>query len=101
MKIKKNFTLRQVAGTWVVLPLSSATVDFTGMLTLNDTGIVLWNMLENDTTREAMAKTPTLLGRAAEPIEVVNLITYLCSDQASFITGSNYAIDAGRACQHK
>ncbi len=55
MKIKKNFTLRQVAGTWVVLPLSSATVDFTGMLTLNDTGIVLWNMLETDTTREAMA----------------------------------------------
>ena len=52
-------------------------------------------------TREAMANTPTLLGRAAEPIEIVNLITYLCSDQASFITGSNYAIDAGRACQHK
>lgn len=52
-------------------------------------------------TREAMGKTPTLLGRAAEPIEVVNLITYLCSDQASFITGSNYAIDAGRACQHR
>ena len=52
-------------------------------------------------TREAMAKTLTLLGRAAEPIEIVNLISYLCSDQASFITGSNYAIDAGRACQHK
>ena len=52
-------------------------------------------------TREAMANTPTLLGRAAEPIEVVNLITYLCSDQAAFITGSNYAIDAGRACQHR
>ena len=59
MKIKKNFTLRQVAGTWVVLPLSSATVDFTGMLTLNDTGIVLWNMLETDTTREAMANALT------------------------------------------
>lgn len=52
-------------------------------------------------TRDAMANTPTLLGRAAEPIEIVNLITYLCSDQASFITGSNYAIDAGRACQHR
>ena len=35
-------------------------------------------------TREAMASMKTLLGRAAEPIEVVNLITYLCSDQASF-----------------
>ena len=59
MKIKKNFTLRQVAGTWVVLPLSAATVDFTGMLTLNDTGITLWNMLESDTTREDMAKALT------------------------------------------
>jgi hypothetical protein len=59
MRIKKNFALRQVAGTWVVLPLSEATIDFTGMLTLNDTGIALWNMLESDTTREDMAKALT------------------------------------------
>lgn len=43
----------------------------------------------------------TLLNRAAEPIEIVNLITYLCSDEAAFITGSNYMIDGGRVCMPK
>ncbi len=49
-------------------------------------------------TRPAMANMKTLIGRAAEPIEVVNLITYLASDKASFITGTNYFIDGGRHC---
>jgi NAD(P)-dependent dehydrogenase (short-subunit alcohol dehydrogenase family) len=49
-------------------------------------------------TRPEMAKMPTLLGRAAEPPEVVDLIEYLCSDKASFITGTNYLIDGGRSC---
>ncbi|MBQ6893191.1 MAG: SDR family oxidoreductase, partial [Clostridia bacterium] len=38
-----------------------------------------------------------LIGRAAEPIEVVNLITYLASDQAGSITGVNIPIDGGRS----
>ena len=49
-------------------------------------------------TRPAMAKMQTLLGRAAQPEEVVDLILYLCSDKAAFITGSNYLIDGGRSC---
>ena len=59
MKIKENFALRQVAGTWVVLPLAEATVDFTGMLTLNETGLMLWNLLKEETTREALATALT------------------------------------------
>jgi len=49
-------------------------------------------------TRPGMANMKTRLGRAAEPIEVVNLILYLCSDKAAFITGTNYLIDGGRTC---
>jgi 3-oxoacyl-[acyl-carrier protein] reductase len=49
-------------------------------------------------TRPGMANMKTRLGRAAEPIEVVDLILYLCSDKAAFITGSNYMIDGGRTC---
>ncbi len=48
-------------------------------------------------TRPAMAKMKTRLGRAAEPQEIVDLILYLCSDKAAFITGSNYIIDGGRS----
>jgi NAD(P)-dependent dehydrogenase (short-subunit alcohol dehydrogenase family) len=35
------------------------------------------------------------IGRMAEPEEVANLALFLCSDEASFITGSNYPIDGG------
>ena len=59
MKIKEDFVLKEVAGAWVVLPLGDATVDFTGMLTLNETGKMLWYILENGTTREDMAKALT------------------------------------------
>ena len=59
MKIKENFVLRQVADTWVVLPLRQATVDFKGMLTLNESGILLWRLLEKGTTREALAAALT------------------------------------------
>lgn len=48
-------------------------------------------------TRPAMAKMKTRLGRAAEPEEITNLILYLCSEDAAFITGSNYVIDGGRS----
>lgn len=47
-------------------------------------------------TREAMAKMETLMGRAADPQEIVDLILYLASDKAAFITGSNILIDGGR-----
>lgn len=49
-------------------------------------------------TRPGMADMRTRLGRAAEPQEIVDLILYLCSDKAAFITGSNYLIDGGRTC---
>ncbi len=49
-------------------------------------------------TRPAMAKMRTPLGRAAQPEEIVDLILYLCSDKAAFITGTNYLIDGGRSC---
>ncbi|MBO5791665.1 MAG: SDR family oxidoreductase [Lentisphaeria bacterium] len=46
-------------------------------------------------TRPSMAKMKTLLGRAAETIELVDFILYLCSDKAAFITGSSHVIDGG------
>lgn len=48
-------------------------------------------------TREAMGKMKTLLGRAAETQEIVDLIMFMASEQAGFITGSNVMIDGGRS----
>ena len=46
MKIKENFVLRNVAQTWVVLPLADQTLDISAMMTLNESGVLLWNTLE-------------------------------------------------------
>jgi NAD(P)-dependent dehydrogenase (short-subunit alcohol dehydrogenase family) len=35
------------------------------------------------------------IGRMGTPDEVAALALYLCSDEASFITGSDYAFDGG------
>jgi NAD(P)-dependent dehydrogenase (short-subunit alcohol dehydrogenase family) len=35
------------------------------------------------------------IGRMAKPDEVATLALYLCSDEASFITGCDYPIDGG------
>ncbi len=43
---------------------------------------------------EKLSKTQPI-GRMAEPEEIANLILYLCSDEAAFITGCDYPIDGG------
>ncbi|MEO8961070.1 MAG: SDR family oxidoreductase [Ginsengibacter sp.] len=43
---------------------------------------------------EKLSKTQPI-GRMAEPGEIAALALYLCSDEASFITGTDYPIDGG------
>ena len=47
-------------------------------------------------TRPAMANMQTLLGRAAEPQEIIDLCLFLASDKGQFINGENIMIDGGR-----
>jgi len=43
---------------------------------------------------EKLSKTQPI-GRMAKPDEIAKLVLYLCSDEASFITGNDYPIDGG------
>jgi NAD(P)-dependent dehydrogenase (short-subunit alcohol dehydrogenase family) len=43
---------------------------------------------------EKLSKTQPI-GRMAKPLEIAQLILYLCSDESSFITGTDYPIDGG------
>lgn len=47
-------------------------------------------------TRAAMAKMKTMLGRAAEPQEIIDLILFIASEKGQFINGENIMIDGGR-----
>ena len=59
MKIKDSFVLREVAGTWSVLPLAAETLNLDGMLVLNDAGAVLWKVLEQGCELDDLAKALT------------------------------------------
>ena len=46
MKTKEEFVLRTIAGSNIVVPIGAASLDFNGMITLNDSAAFLWKQLE-------------------------------------------------------
>lgn len=49
----------------VVLPLGKATLNFNGMLTLNESGVLMWKALEQSGDRKALADV--LMGKYKVP----------------------------------
>jgi hypothetical protein len=56
MKLKKDFVVRSVAGSNIVVPTGAATVDFNGIMTLNETGMFLWELLEKGAEKDELLK---------------------------------------------
>jgi hypothetical protein len=57
MKIKEGFILRDIAGSWVVIPIGANVIEFSGMITLNDTGAFLWKLLQEGTDTSEMVSS--------------------------------------------
>ena len=54
MKIKPGFMLREVAGKKIVVPVGKASIEFNGMIHLNETGAFLWERLHSGATKESL-----------------------------------------------
>ncbi|NLB77706.1 MAG: PqqD family protein [Clostridiaceae bacterium] len=46
MKIKDGFLLREIAGSWVVVPLGQRVVEYNGLMVLSESGAMLWKKME-------------------------------------------------------
>lgn len=55
MRQNDNFILRQTADLTVILPVGEASVHFPGMISVNETGALLWELLEKEQTADALA----------------------------------------------
>ncbi len=56
MKIKSGYIIREISDNYVVVPTGQATVDFNGMITLNETGAFLWKQLTEEKTLDQLAE---------------------------------------------
>lgn len=54
MQIKKGFKLRHIDDLYVVIAGASAAQDFHGMITLNESGAFLWELLQNSVSEEEL-----------------------------------------------
>lgn len=54
MKIDKQYILRQIAGDYVIIPTGKTTLEFNGLITVNEQGAFLWEQLSTDTTEERL-----------------------------------------------
>lgn len=62
-------------------------------------GLTLTDIWDRSIGREGaieLAKTGVPMGRIGEPEEVARLVLWLCSDEASYVTGACYEVSGGR-----
>lgn len=56
MRIKDGFMLREVAEQWVVIPLGERVVEFNGIMTLSESGAMLWKEMEKEVLEEDLVR---------------------------------------------
>ena len=54
MKVEKEFVLREIAGDYIIIPTGKTVLDFNGLVTVNEVGVSLWKMLQEDVTFEEL-----------------------------------------------
>lgn len=54
MKVKEGFVLRSVGKEHVVISIGKAVSVLNGIIKLNDSGVLLWNLLKDGTDKSAL-----------------------------------------------
>ena len=52
MKVKNDFVLKKIAGSYVAVPVRSRAVDFSGIVKLSESGAFLWDILKDGAERQ-------------------------------------------------
>ncbi len=54
MKIKDGFVMRKIADISIVVPIGESSIDFNGIITLNETAAFLFRQLQSDISRATL-----------------------------------------------
>lgn len=50
MRVSKDYVLREIEGDYIIIPLGSAKQKFNGLIALNEVGVSIWKLLQDDVT---------------------------------------------------
>ena len=56
MRVEKEFVLREIAGDYIIIPTGKSVLELNGLITVNEVGVSIWNMLQNDVTLEELVQ---------------------------------------------
>ena len=56
MKVDKEFVLREIAGDYIIIPTGKTVLEFNGLITVNEVGVDIWKMLQEEVTFEDLVK---------------------------------------------
>ena len=56
MKVEKEFVLREIAGDYIIIPTGKTVLEFNGLITVNEVGVSLWNMLQKEVTLDELVQ---------------------------------------------
>lgn len=56
MKLKKEFILREIAGEYILVPTGETTLNFNGLITVNELGAFIWNNIEKVNSEDDILK---------------------------------------------
>ena len=79
MQIKKEFVLREIAGEYIIIPTGATALEFNGLITVNEVGVLLWNLLQKDVTLEDLVKGVTAEYDVEEAVAKEDILEFLDS----------------------
>ena len=56
MRVEKEFVLREIAGDYIIIPTGKTVLEFNGLVTVNEVGVLLWKMLQEEVTFEELVE---------------------------------------------
>ena len=56
MRVEKEFVLREIAGDYIIIPTGKTVLEFNGLVTVNEVGVSLWKMLQEDISFDSLVE---------------------------------------------
>ena len=56
MRVSGDFIIREIAGEHILIPVGQAALHIHGMINLTESGVLLWQRLQQDTTEDQLVE---------------------------------------------